>query len=212
MAKPPPLIHFYTDQLWNNNQILVAILGICSALAVTIKVKIAITMGLSVIFVTGFASFFVSLIRNWTPPNVRMIAQLAIISVFVIIVDQILKAYLYEMSLTLSVFVGLIITNCLVMGRAESMAKNNPPLPAFMDGLGAASGYAFVLLGVGLIREFFGFGTLFDIQIIPHTWYASPSHPDGYVNSNLMALAPSAFFIIGGMIWLRNIIAKEEGG
>lgn len=211
MVKKPPLGRYYTDQLWNNNQILVAILGICSALAVTIKMSVAVTMGLSVIFVTGFASLFVSLIRKWTPPNVRMIAQLAIISLFVIIVDQVLKAYFYEMSLTLSVFVGLIITNCLVMGRAEAMAKNNPPLPAFMDGLGAASGYALVLLGVGFIRELFGFGTLFDFQIIPLSWYASPEHPDAYVNSNLMALAPSAFFIIGGMIWVRNLIAKEEG-
>ena len=155
MAKKTPLLHYYGDQLWNNNQILVAILGICSALAVTIKVNVAITMSLSVIFVAGFSSLFVSLIRKVTPPNVRMIAQLAIISLFVIIVDQFLKAYLYEMSLSLSVFVGLIITNCLVMGRAEGMAKNNPPLPAFFDGLGAASGYALVLLGVGVIREFF---------------------------------------------------------
>jgi len=211
MVKKPPLGRYYTDQLWNNNQILVAILGICSALAVTIKLSVAVAMGISVIFVTRFASLFVSLIRKWTPPSVRMIAQLAIISLFVIIVDQILKAYFYEMSLTLSVFVGLIITNCLVMGRAEAMAKNSRPLPAFMDGLGAASGYALILLGVGFIRELFGFGTLFDFQIIPKAWYASPQHPDAYVNSNLMALAPSAFFIIGGMIWVRNIIAKEDG-
>ncbi|MCP5505288.1 MAG: NADH:ubiquinone reductase (Na(+)-transporting) subunit D [Chlamydiales bacterium] len=209
MNKNNPLF-FYTDQLWNNNQILVAILGICSALAVTIKLSVALTMGLAVMFVTGFSSLFVSLIRHFTPSSVRMIAQLTIISLFVIIVDQLLKAYLYEMSLTLSVFVGLIITNCLVMGRAEAMAKNVAPLPAFFDGLGAASGYALVLLGVGLIRELFGFGTLFDVQIIPKAWYATPEHPDAYVNSNLMALAPSAFFIIGGMIWLRNHFAKEE--
>ncbi len=210
MVKKPSLGRYYTDQLWNNNQILVAILGICSALAVTIKLSVSVTMGISVIFVTGFASLFVSLIRKWTPPSVRMIAQLAIISLFVIIVDQVLKAYFYEMSLTLSVFVGLIITNCLVMGRAEAMAKNIRPLPAFMDGLGAASGYALILLGVGFIRELFGFGTLFDFQIIPKAWYASPQHPDAYVNSNLMALAPSAFFIIGGMIWVRNLIVKES--
>lgn len=204
------LTHYYTDQLWKENQILVAILGICSALAVTIKLSVALTMSLSVIFVTGFSSLFVSLIRHITPPSVRMIAQLAIISLFVIIVDQVLKAFLYEMSLTLSVFVGLIITNCLVMGRAESMAKNVSPLPAFLDGLGAASGYALILIIVGFIREFFGFGTLFDIPIIPDSWYASPEHPDRYVNSNLMALAPSAFFIIGGIIWLRNLLAKDE--
>lgn len=204
------LSHYYTDQIWKNNQILVAILGICSALAVTIKVSVALTMGISVIFVTGFSSLFVSLIRSITPPNVRMIAQLAIISLFVIIVDQMLKAFLYEMSLTLSVFVGLIITNCIVMGRAESMAKNVSPLPAFLDGLGAASGYALILLIVGVIRELFGFGSILDYSIIPESWYASPEHPDRYVNSNLMALAPSAFFIIGAIIWMRNVLTKEE--
>jgi len=204
------LRRYFLDQIWKDNQILVAILGICSALAVTIKVNVALTMGVSVIFVTGFSCLFVSLIRSITPPSVRMIAQLAIISLFVIIVDQVLKAFLYEMSLTLSVFVGLIITNCLVMGRAESMAKNVSPLPAFLDGLGAASGYALVLLIVGVIREFFGFGSLLDYQIIPESWYATPEHPDRYVNSNLMALAPSAFFIIGAIIWVRNVLAKED--
>lgn len=204
------LRRYFIDQIWKDNQILVAILGICSALAVTIKVNVALTMGVSVIFVTGFSCLFVSLIRSITPPSVRMIAQLAIISLFVIIVDQVLKAFLYEMSLTLSVFVGLIITNCLVMGRAESMAKNVSPLPAFLDGLGAASGYALVLLIVGVIREFFGFGSLLDFPIIPESWYATPEHPDRYVNSNLMALAPSAFFIIGAIIWVRNVLAKED--
>lgn len=208
--KQPPLRFYFIDQVWKNNQILIAVLGICSALAVTIKVKVALTMGFSVMFVTAFSSLFVSLIRKITPASVRMIAQLAIISLFVIMVDQFLKAYLFEMSRVLSVFVGLIITNCLVMGRAEAMAKNVPPLPAFFDGLGAASGYAIVLLGVGVIRELFGFGTLLDYRIIPDSWYASAAHPDGYVNSNLMALAPSAFFIIGGMIWLSNLASNKE--
>lgn len=167
-------------------------------------------MGIAVIFVTGFSSLFVSLLRKATPDSVRMITQLAIISLFVIIVDQFLKAYLYDMSRVLSVFVGLIITNCLVMGRAEGMAKNVAPLPAFFDGIGAATGYAIVLLIVGVIREFFGFGTLLDIQIIPEAWYASPAHPDRYVNSNLMALAPSAFFIIGGLIWTINTINNKD--
>jgi Na+-transporting NADH:ubiquinone oxidoreductase subunit D len=203
------LRHYYLDQVWKNNQVLVSVLGICSALAVTIKVNVALTMGISVMFVTGFSSLFVSLIRKITPPNVRMIAQLAIISVFVIIVDQLLKAFLYEMSLVLSVFVGLIITNCIVMGRAESMAKNVSALPAFLDGLGAASGYGLILLIVGVIREFFGFGSLLDYPIIPESWYATAEHPDRYVNSNLMALAPSAFFIIGGIIWIKNLLTKE---
>ncbi len=209
MTKPLPPWHVFRHQLWKNNQILVAILGICSALAVTIKVSVALTMGAAVIFVTGFSSLFVSLIRNHLPSHVRMIAELAIISLFVIIVDQLLKAYFYQMSLTLSVFVGLIITNCLVMGRAESLANQSPPLPAFLDGIGAATGYALVLLTVGVIREFFGFGSLLGYRCIPTTWYASAEHPDRYVNSNLMALAPSAFFIIGGMIWIRNLIVKE---
>lgn len=201
---------YLTDQLWNNNQILVAILGICSALAVTIKVSVAVTMGLAVIFVTGFSCLFVSLIRKITPDSVRMIAQLAIISLFVIIVDEFLKAFDYEMSKALSVFVGLIITNCLVMGRTESMARNITAWPAFLDGVGAALGYAWVLLIIGIIREFFGFGTLLNYRIIPSSWYASPTHPDWYQNSNLMALPPSAFFIIGGMIWIVNIIQKKK--
>lgn len=204
------LSQYYTDQLLKNNQILVAVLGICSALAVTIKVSVAITMGLSVIFVTSFSSMFVSLIRKYTPDSVRMIAQLAIISMFVIIVDQFLKAYDYEMSRTLSVFVGLIITNCLVMGRAEAMAKNVPPLPAFLDGAGAASGYAIVLLIVGVLREFFGFGTILDFRLIPNSLYATPEFPDGYVNNTFMALAPSAFFIIGVMIWINNTYFSKE--
>lgn len=208
--KGPSYSSYFTNQLLQNNQILVAVLGICSALAVTIKVSVAITMGLSVIFVTSFSSFFVSLIRKYTPDSVRMIAQLAIISLFVIIVDQFLKAFDYEMSRTLSVFVGLIITNCLVMGRAEAMAKNVSPIPAFLDGAGAAAGYAIVLLIVGAIREFFGFGTLLDFQIIPESWYATPEHPGRYVNNTFMALAPSAFFILGGLIWINNLIQNKE--
>ncbi|GAB4192838.1 MAG: NADH:ubiquinone reductase (Na(+)-transporting) subunit D [Simkaniaceae bacterium] len=204
-------LSYLTDPIWINNQILVAVLGICSALAVTIKVEVALTMGAAVIFVTGFSSLFVSLIRKITPESVRMIAQLAIISLFVIIVDQFLKAFSYDMSKTLSVFVGLIITNCIVMGRAESMAKNVPPLPAFLDGIGAAGGYAAVLLVVGVLREFFGFGSILNFQIIPSSWYASSSHPNAYVNSNLMALAPSAFFILGGMIWLANVLKDKKG-
>ena len=208
--KKPPLSFYFTDQLFNNNQILIAILGICSALAVTIKIKVALTMGLSVMFVTSFSNLLVSLIRKITPDSVRMIAQLTIISLFVIIVDQFLKAYLFEMARVISVYVGLIITNCIVMGRAEAMARHNPPIPAFLDGLGAAGGYAIVLLIVGIIREFFGFGTLFDIPVIPASFYATAAHPDRYINSNLMALAPSAFFILGGLIWICNHLKEKR--
>lgn len=201
---------YFIEPLWKNNQILVAVLGICSALAVTIKVEVAVTMALAVSFVTAFSSFFVSLIRKVTPDSVRMIAQLAIISLFVIIVDQFLKAYFYEMSKTLSVFVGLIITNCLVMGRAESMARNVPPIPAFLDGLSAGLGYGYVIIIVGMIREVFGFGTFLGFRIIPEGWYATPDHLNRYVNFGLMPLAPAAFFILGGLIWIANLISKRE--
>lgn len=201
---------YFIEPLWKNNQILVAVLGICSALAVTIKVQVALTMALAVSFVTAFSSFFVSVIRKKTPDNVRMIAQLAIISTFVIIVDQFLKAYFYEMSKVLSVFVGLIITNCLVMGRAESMARNVEPIPAFLDGLAAGLGYGYVIIIVGTIREVFGFGTFFGYRIIPESWYATSVHYERYVNFGLMPLAPAAFFIIGGLIWIANLISKRE--
>ncbi|MEX0961773.1 MAG: NADH:ubiquinone reductase (Na(+)-transporting) subunit D [Simkaniaceae bacterium] len=210
MSSEKPLKRYFLEQILENNQILVAVLGICSALAVTIKVDVAITMGLSVIFVTGFSCFFVSLIRNQTPDSVRMIAQLAIISLFVITVDQFLKAFFYEMSITLSVFVGLIITNCLVMGRCESLARHVRPLAAFMDGAGAGTGYALVLLVVGIIREFLGFGTLLGFRLIPNSFYADSTHPDAYLNNNLMALAPSAFFILGFLIWISNYLSNRD--
>jgi len=209
MAKPTPITYF-KDQLWHSNQILVAVLGICSALAITNRLSVAITMGVSVTFVTAFSSFFVSMLRNVTPDSVRMITQLAIISVFVTIIDQLLKAYMFPLSKVMSVFVGLIITNCLVMGRAESMAKNVEPIPAFMDGLGAGAGYMVVICAVGAIREFFGFGQLLNFQIIPEGWYATPDAPFGYENFSLMVNPPAAFFIIGCFIWIYNIVSGEK--
>src|ERR1700720_3750413 len=190
----PPAYTYLTSQLWGSNQVLVAILGICSALGVTNRLSVSLTMGLSVSFVTAFSSFFVSLLRKVTPDSVRMITQLAIISVFVIIIDQFLKAYAFNISKVLSVFVGLIITNCIVMGRTEGMAKNVEPIPAFLDGLGAGLGYAWVLVVIGAIRELFGFGQLFNYQIIPHSWYATAQSPDGYDNFALMVSPPAAFF------------------
>lgn len=200
---------YLTNQLWGGNQILVAVLGICSALGVTNRLSVSLTMGLSVSFVTAFSSLFVSLLRKITPDSVRMITQLAIISVFVIIIDQFLQAYFFSISKVLSVFVGLIITNCIVMGRTEGMAKNVEPLPAFMDGLGAGLGYASVLFIVGGIRELFGFGQLFGYQVIPLSWYPTPEHPDAYDNIALMVSPPAAFFILGGMIWVYNIVNKK---
>ena len=210
MSQKKPLTEYLIDPLWKDNQILIAILGICSALAVTTGIKTALTMGIAVSFVTASSSFFVSLIRNYTPDSVRMITQLAIISTFVIIVDQVLQAFLYTMSKEISVYVGLIITNCLVMGRAEAMAKSVKPIPAFLDGLGAGLGYAIVLLLVGGMREFFGFGKLLDIQILPESLYYSSIHPDGYQNNGLMVLAPAAFFLLAALIWISNLINKTN--
>lgn len=204
-----PTLSYLTNQLWGGNQVLVAVLGICSALGVTNRLSVSLTMGLSVSFVTAFSSFFVSLLRKITPDSVRMITQLAIISVFVIVIDQFLQAYLFSTSKILSVFVGLIITNCLVMGRTEGMAKNVGPIPAFLDGLGAGLGYAWVLFIVGFIRELFGFGQLFGHQVVPLSWYATAANPDSYDNFALMVSPPAAFFIIGGMIWVFNIINKK---
>lgn len=202
-------MRYLTDQLLNQNQILIAILGICSALGITNRLSVAITMGLSVTFVVGCSSFFVSLLRKITPDSVRMITQLAIISVFVIIIDQFLRAYFFHISKVLSVFVGLIITNCIVMGRTEGMAKNVPPVEAFLDGIGAGLGYAGVLCIVGVIRELFGFGQLLGYQIIPLHWYANPSMPHGYENFGLMVSPPAAFFIIAGLITVMNMTNKK---
>src|SRR5271155_1168804 len=197
----PPALSFLTNQLWSSNQIIVAVLGICSALGVTNRLSVAITMGLSVSFVTAFSSLIVSMLRKVTPDSVRMITQLAIISVFVIIIDQFLQAYFFSISKVLSVFVGLIITNCIVMGRTEGMAKNVEPIPAFLDGLGAGLGYAVVLFIIGLVRELFGFGQLLHFQVIPLSWYATAENPDGYDNFALMVSPPAAFFLLGGLIW-----------
>lgn len=205
-----PTKQFFTNQLWSGNQILVAILGICSALGVTNRLSVAITMGLSVTFVTGFSSLLVSILRNYTPDSVRMITQLAIISVFVIVIDQFLQAYFFDISNVLSVFVGLIITNCIVMGRTESMAKNVPPFPAFLDGIGAGLGYAVVLFIVGLIRELFGFGEILNHRVIPLDWYATAANPDRYDNLALMVTPPAAFFILGLMIWVARSASQQR--
>lgn len=201
---------YFSSQLWSSNQILVAVLGICSALGVTNRLSVSITMGLSVAFVTAFSSLIVSILRKITPDSVRMIAQLAIISVFVIIIDQFLQAYFFSISKVLSVFVGLIITNCIVMGRTEGMAKNVPPLPAFLDGLGAGLGYAAVLVIVGGVRELFGFGQLLGYQVVPTSWYATAEHPNLYDNMAIMVSPPAAFFLIGGLIWIYNLANQKR--
>lgn len=184
------------DPVISVNPIAVQVLGICSALAVTTRMDKAVVMGLGVTLVTAFANLAVSLVRNHTPNSIRIIVQLAIIASLVIVVDQVLKAYLYELSLELSVFVGLIITNCIVMGRAEGFAMQNPPWISFLDGIGNGLGYALILLMVGFVRELTGAGTLFGVEVLRLTkdggWY----EPNG-----LMLLAPSGLFLIALIIW-----------
>lgn len=189
----------------DNNPIALQILGVCSALAVTTKLETAFVMTLAVMFVTALSNFFVSLIRNHIPSSVRIIVQMAIIASLVIVVDQILRAYLYDISKQLSVFVGLIITNCIVMGRAEAFAMKSAPFPSFIDGLANGLGYGFVLITVAFFRELLGSGKIFGMQVLPLVadggWY----QPNG-----MMLLAPSAFFLIGFLIWVIRIIKPEQ--
>lgn len=184
------------DPLIDNNPITLQVLGVCSALAVTSSLQVAMVMALAVTLVTAFSSFFISLIRNSIPSSIRIIVQMVIIASLVILVDQLLKAYAFELSKTLSVFVGLIITNCIVMGRAEAFAMQNPPVASFVDGIGNGLGYGLVLLLVGIVRELFGAGKLFGFVILP-----TVSNGGWYVPNGLLLLPPSAFFVIGMLIW-----------
>ncbi|SQH96187.1 NADH:ubiquinone reductase (Na(+)-transporting) subunit D [Haemophilus haemolyticus] len=179
-----------------NNPIALQILGICSALAVTTKLETAVVMAIAVSLVTGLSSFFVSLIRNYIPNSIRIIVQLAIIASLVIVVDQILKAYAYGLSKQLSVFVGLIITNCIVMGRAEAFAMKSPPVESFVDGIGNGLGYGAMLIIVAFFRELIGSGKLFGMTI-----FETIQNGGWYQANGLFLLAPSAFFIIGFVIW-----------
>ncbi|MEF1171268.1 MULTISPECIES: NADH:ubiquinone reductase (Na(+)-transporting) subunit D [Vibrio] len=189
----------------DNNPIALQVLGVCSALAVTTKLETAFVMTLAVIFVTALSNFCVSLIRNHIPNSVRIIVQMAIIASLVIVVDQVLKAYLYDISKQLSVFVGLIITNCIVMGRAEAFAMKSAPLPSLIDGIGNGLGYGFVLITVGFFRELFGSGKLFNMEVLPLV-----SNGGWYQPNGLMLLAPSAFFLIGFLIWAIRILKPEQ--
>ena len=205
MAKSTELKEVLTSPIVNNNPIALQILGVCSALAVTSKLETALVMTLAVMFVTAFSNMFISMIRNYIPNSVRIIVQMAIIASLVIVVDQVLKAYAYGVSKQLSVYVGLIITNCIVMGRAEAFAMKNAPFPSFMDGIGNGLGYGFILMSVGAIRELFGSGALFGIEILPLT-----SNGGWYQSNGLLLLPPSAFFIIGGLIWVIRTIKPEQ--
>ena len=191
--------------IFKNNPIALQILGICSALAVTSSLSVSLVMSLAVIFVTAFSSMFVSLIRNHIPSSIRIIVQMTIIASLVIVVDQILKAFAYEMSKQLSVFVGLIITNCIVMGRAEGFAMTNTPTLSFLDGVGNGLGYGFILMTVGFFRELFGSGSLFGVTILE-----TVQNGGWYVPNGLLLLPPSAFFIIGLIIWVLRSLNPEQ--
>ncbi len=194
-----------TDPMISNNPISAQILGICSALAVTVKMETAIVMTLAVIFVLTMSNTTVSVLRKFIPNRVRIIVMLTVIASLVILTDQILKAYLYDISKQLSVFVGLIITNCIVMGRAEAFAMQNKPGKAFLDGFGNAAGYGMYLIAVSFFRELFGSGTIFNMQIIPQSFYDA-----GYLNVGLFVLSPGAFVILGLIIWFQRSITKYE--
>ena len=201
----PTVKQVLLDPVFKNNPIALQILGICSALAVTSNLKTALVMSIALTLVTGFSNLFISLIRKQIPASIRMIVQMVIIASLVIVVDQILKAYAYALSKQLSVFVGLIITNCIVMGRAEAFAMQNPPLLSFADGIGNGLGYSAMLMTLGFIRELFGAGKLFGIPVLQTIsdggWYA----PNG-----LLLLPPSAFFLIGLIIWVLRTWKKDQ--
>ncbi|MBY5978771.1 NADH:ubiquinone reductase (Na(+)-transporting) subunit D [Ferrimonas balearica] len=191
--------------IFGNNPIALQVLGVCSALAVTTKMETATVMSLALIFVTAFSNLFISLMRNHIPGSVRIIVQMTVIASLVIVVDQVLKAYAYDISKQLAVFVGLIITNCIVMGRAEAFAMKSPPLVSFVDGIGNGLGYGFILLTVGFFRELFGSGSLYGIEIL-----AKASEGGWYQPNGLMLLAPSAFFLIGFIIWALRTWKPEQ--
>ncbi|WP_299073686.1 NADH:ubiquinone reductase (Na(+)-transporting) subunit D [uncultured Paraglaciecola sp.] len=189
----------------DNNPIALQILGVCSALAITTKLETALVMSLALTAVTAFSNLFISLIRNQIPSSVRIIIQMTIIASLVIVVDQVLKAYSYEISKQLSVFVGLIITNCIVMGRAEAFAMKSPPFMSFLDGIGNGLGYSLVLIIVGTVKELFGFGTLLGFEILPLI-----QNGGWYQGNGLLILPFSSFFLIGGLIWAIRTIRPEQ--
>ena len=194
----------FSEPLAKNNPVFIQSLGICSALAVTVQLNTAIVMALAMTFVTAFSSLTISAMRHVIPRNVRMIVELSVIASLVILADEVLRAYFYDISKQLSVFVGLIITNCIVMGRAETYALGNPPVQSFMDGLGNGAGYGLVLVTVAFIRELFGAGKLFGFSVVPQAFY-----DHGYMNMGFMQLAPAAFIIIGLLVWLQKSLMRK---
>ncbi len=192
------------DPLWDNNPISFQVLGVCSALAVTVRMDTAVVMSLAVAFVVASSNVLISLLRNFIPSKIRILVFLSIIATMVILADQILKAYLFDISKQLSVFVGLIITNCIILGRAEAFAGSNPPWPSFWDGLGNAAGYSWILIVVSFFRELLGSGSVFGHKVIPQALYNA-----GYVDLGLMVLAPGAFILLGIIIWVQRAISHH---
>ena len=201
----PTMKEVLLNPIFNNNPIGLQILGICSALAVTSNLKTALVMSIALTLVTAFSNLFISMIRSQIPSSIRMIVQMVIIASLVIVVDQILKAYAFSLAKQLSVFVGLIITNCIVMGRAEAFAMQNPPLLSFMDGIGNGLGYSVMLIVLGVVRELFGAGKLMGIEVL-----ALAKDGGWYVPNGLLLLPPSAFFLIGLIIWGLRAWKKDQ--
>ena len=197
-------IEVLKEPIWVNNSILVQILGICSALAVTTQLKPAIVMGLSVTVIVAMSNVIISLFRDTIPNRIRIIIQLVVVAALVTIVSEILKAFAYDVSVQLSVYVGLIITNCILMGRLEAFAMQNGPWSSFLDGIGNGLGYAAILVVVAFIRELFGSGTLFGYQIVPLSWYEH-----GYLNNGLMIMPPMAIILLGCIIWVHRAKNKD---
>ena len=195
----------FSDPLMSNNPISLQVLGICSALAVTVKMDTAVVMSLAVIFVLAVSNTVIALLRKMIPGKVRIIVQLSVIASMVVFIDLVLKAYFYDMSKQLSVFVGLIITNCIIMGRAEAFAMQNGPWRSLLDGIGNGIGYGGILIGVAFFRELLGSGTFYGFQVIPDSFYAA-----GYENMGLMVLSPGAFIILGLIVWAQRLIGNIE--
>ena len=197
----------FSNPLNLDNPVTVQVLGICSALAVTSQLEPAIVMGLSVTVITAFSNVIISLLRKTIPNRIRIIVQLVVVAALVTIVSQMLKAFAYDVSVQLSVYVGLIITNCILMGRLEAFAMQNAPWPSFLDGIGNGLGYAIILVIVGFVRELFGFGTLFGINIIPQSWYVS--NGGWYMDNGMMVMHAMSLIIVGCVIWAHRSINKE---
>jgi Na+-transporting NADH:ubiquinone oxidoreductase subunit D len=210
MSKKASAKDLVMDPVFNNNPIALQILGICSALAVTTKLSTSVTMSIAVVVVTACSSAAVALIRDRIPSSIRIIVQMTIIASMVILVDQVLKAYMYSLSKELAVFVGLIITNCIVMGRAEGFAMKNSVRDSFLDGVGNGLGYALILMVVGFFRELFGSGTLFGITVLPKKEIVDGVSQGWYEPNGLMLLSPSAFFIIGIFIWVLRTWKPDQ--